>query len=158
MRQTLFFHLDLESSVELCFIFTWALDLLGDQILNKQSLLVRVCMARWTRTFASWSRSFEKMNSPNLPEIFLPPINRDMHVLDRLFFEKTIPLSAATVFQKQDLERVRKELVRSGDILSIDAIKITRDDETVPGQKCMLLKPPVDATGMPSSRAAVCIF
>src|SRR2546421_4410927 len=104
-------------------------------------------MALWTRRFATWSRNFLKMNSPNLPELFLPPVKRDMHVLDRSFFKKTIPLSAATVFENRDLQRVRKELSRSGDILSIDAIKITRDDETAPGKKCMLLNPAVDAKG-----------
>ena len=67
--------------------------------------------------------------------------------MDRSFFRKTIPLSAATIFERRDIERVRADLVRSGDILSLDAVKITRDDETVPGRKCMLLKPKVDATG-----------
>jgi hypothetical protein len=106
------------------------------------------CMALWTRRFAVWSRNLQKMNSPNLPEIFLPPINRNMHELDRSFFRKTILLSAATIFEKRDIAKVRAELVRSGDILLIDGIKVTRDDETTPGQKCMLLKPAVDATGM----------
>lgn len=110
-------------------------------------------MALWTRRFTTWSRNFLKMNSPNLPELFLPPVKRDMHVLDRSFFEKTIPLSAATVFDNRDLQRVRKELSRSGDILSIDAIKITRDDETVPGKKCMLLNPAVVAEGMVPSHS-----
>jgi tRNA (guanine37-N1)-methyltransferase len=112
-------------------------------------------MARWARGFATWSRNFLTMNSPNLPELFLPPVKRDMHVLDRSFFKKTIPLSAATVFDNRDLQRVRKELSRSGDILSIDAIKVTRDDETVPGKKCMLLNPAVVAQGMVSRHAAL---
>jgi tRNA (guanine37-N1)-methyltransferase len=115
-------------------------------------------MALWTRRFATWSRNFFKMNSPNLPQLFLPPVKRDMHVLDRSFFKKTIPLSAATVFENRDLQRVRKELSRSGDILSIDAVKITRDDETAPGKKCMLLNPEVDAKSMVPSHAAFCIF
>jgi tRNA (guanine37-N1)-methyltransferase len=115
-------------------------------------------MALWTRRFATWSRNFLKMNSPNLPELFLPPVKRDMHALDRSFFKKTIPLSAATVFENRNLQRVRKELSRSGDILSIDAIKITRDDETAPGKKCMLLNPAVDAKGMVPSHAAFCVF
>jgi hypothetical protein len=104
-------------------------------------------MAFWTRRFATWSMALQKMNSPNLPEIFLPPAKRDMHELDRSFFKKTILLSAATIFEKRDIAKVRAELVRSGDILSVDSIKVTRDDQTVPGQKCMLLKPAVDATG-----------
>jgi tRNA (guanine37-N1)-methyltransferase len=110
-------------------------------------------MALWTRRFATWSRNFLKMNSPNLPELFLPPVKRDMHVLDRSFFKKTIPLSAATVFDNRDLQRVRKELSRSGDILSLDAIKVTRDDETVAGKKCMLLNPAVVAEGMVPSHS-----
>jgi tRNA (guanine37-N1)-methyltransferase len=104
-------------------------------------------MALWTRRFATCSIALQKMNSPNLPEIFLPPSKRDMHELDRSFFKKTIPLSAATIFEKRNIAKVRAELLRSGDILSVGSIKVTRDDQTTPGQKCMLLKPAVDATG-----------
>ena len=81
-----------------------------------------------------------------------------MHILDRSFFKKTIPISAATIFENQNLESVRKELARSGDVLSIDAIKIIRDDETAPGKKCMLLKPAVDATGMLTCHTALAFF
>jgi tRNA (guanine37-N1)-methyltransferase len=102
--------------------------------------------------------ALQKMNSPNLPEIFLPPSKRDMHELDRSFFKKTILLSAATIFEKRDIAKVRAELVRSGDILSVDSIKVTRDDETVPGQKCMLLKPAVDATGTLLCDAGLCLL
>jgi tRNA (guanine37-N1)-methyltransferase len=112
-------------------------------------------MALWTRRFATWSRSFEKMNSPNLAEVFLPPIKRDMLDLDRSFFKKTIPLSVATVFEKRDISKVRAELVKSGDILSIDGIRVTREDETAPGRKCILLKPAVDAAGMFSISAVM---
>ena len=98
------------------------------------------------------------MNSPNLPDIFLPPVQRGMRELDRSFFKKTIPLSAATIFERRDIEKVRAELVRSGEILSLDAIKITRDDETVPGRKCLLLKPKVDVTGRSPYHADMGLF
>jgi len=88
-----------------------------------------------------------KMNSPDLPDIFLPPINRSMRTLDRSFFKKTIPLSAATVSDTKKISDVRSELQKSGDLLRLGLVKGLRDDETAPGAKCFLLQPGVDAAG-----------
>lgn len=123
-----------------------------------RSYFHRSCMARWTRRFAVWPRSFEKMNSPNLPDIFLPPVKRDMRDLNRSFFKKTVPLSVATIFEKRDIAKVRTELVSSGDILSIDGIRVTRNDEMVPDRKCMLLNPAVNATGIVSGDTVVYVL
>jgi len=51
--------------------------------------------------------------------MFRPPVNRAMCVLDRSFFRKTCPLSAATVFDNSNISRVRGALSQSRDILSL---------------------------------------
>jgi tRNA (guanine37-N1)-methyltransferase len=85
------------------------------------------------------------MNSAELPEIFRPPINRSMQILDRSFFHKVIPLSAASISDPKEISNVRKELDRSGDILRLNPIKSLRDDELSPGAKCLLLRPGIYA-------------
>jgi tRNA (guanine37-N1)-methyltransferase len=88
------------------------------------------------------------MNSADLPEIFRPPVNRSMRVLDRNFFQKTLPIAAATVFDDQNLSSVRNELQISGNLLGVFSIKAVVPDETVSGRKCVLLQPGVLATGV----------
>ncbi|KAK6383873.1 tRNA(m(1)G37)methyltransferase [Exophiala oligosperma] len=85
------------------------------------------------------------MNSPDLPELFQPPVNRSMQTLDRSFFKKSVPLAAATVFDLKEITNVRKQLERSGDMLRLSPIKPLRNDEQTPGAKCFLLSPQVDA-------------
>jgi tRNA (guanine37-N1)-methyltransferase len=55
----------------------------------------------------------------DLSVMFRPPVNRAMCVLDRSFFRKTCPLSAATVFDNSNISRVRGALSQSDDILSL---------------------------------------
>ena len=88
------------------------------------------------------------MNSAELPEIFRPPANRSMAVLDRSFFRKTLPIAAATVFDDRNLNTVRGKVQRAGNLLSVLSIKATVPDETVPGRKCILLRPGIFATGL----------
>lgn len=89
------------------------------------------------------------MNSPDLPEIFLPPVNRSMQTtLDKSFFRKVVPLAAATVFDVKQITHVRKELDRSGDMLRVSPVRPLRDDDSTPGAKCFLLRPGIDAKGM----------
>src|SRR5438034_5286559 len=61
-----------------------------------------------------------------LPNMFRPPINRSMRVLDRSFFKKTVPLSAATVFENKLIASVRNELARSRDLLHVPRIMTVR--------------------------------
>ncbi|KAF2675123.1 hypothetical protein BT63DRAFT_29083 [Microthyrium microscopicum] len=74
-----------------------------------------------------------------------PPINRAMRTLDRSFFKKTIPISAARVFQNNQLSKLRNELSKSGDILGIERISSIRPDpepsKKASGNKCILLRP-----------------
>ncbi|KAF1832377.1 hypothetical protein BDW02DRAFT_600006 [Decorospora gaudefroyi] len=80
-------------------------------------------------------------------DMFAPPVNRAMKVLDRSFFQKTIPTSAARIFNLQDISRCRKELTASKDTLPINRIDPIRADpdeaRAMKGGKCLLLRPEV---------------
>lgn len=69
-------------------------------------------------------------NSDKLPVMFRPPVNRAMRVLDRSFFRKTIPLSAATVFENSNISRVRNALAKSSDLLTLPRLNIIRSAPT----------------------------
>ncbi|KAE8349815.1 hypothetical protein BDV28DRAFT_160168 [Aspergillus coremiiformis] len=77
----------------------------------------------------------------DLPTMFRPPVNRAMRVLDRSFFKKTVPLSAATVLKTSDISRVRGQLHKSRDLLALPRASSIREvkvnDEM---KKCLLLR------------------
>ncbi|RDW86662.1 tRNA (guanine) methyltransferase [Aspergillus mulundensis] len=76
-----------------------------------------------------------------LSEMYRPPVNRAMRVLDRSFFKKTVPLSAATIFKNSDISMVRSSLQKSKDILNLPRLSTIQDvkkDDVV--KKCLLLK------------------
>ena len=89
--------------------------------------------------------SFKKltMNSAELPSIFLPPVNRSMRELDRSFFRKSIPLAAARISHLKDTQRIRNILLKSQDLLQVSRLKPFRDDPSMAGSKCLLLRPEV---------------
>jgi tRNA (guanine37-N1)-methyltransferase len=66
----------------------------------------------------------------DLPVMFRPPVNRAMRVLNRTFFRKKIPLSAATVFEISNISRVRNTLGQSNDLLTLPRLNNIR---TPPG-------------------------
>ncbi|KAF1359404.1 guanine(37)-N1-methyltransferase [Lizonia empirigonia] len=79
--------------------------------------------------------------------MFAPPVNRAMKVLDRSFFQKTVPASAARIFKPQDIARCRKELQLSKDTLPNNRIQPVRPDPDADraqkGGKCLVLKPEI---------------
>jgi tRNA (guanine37-N1)-methyltransferase len=72
-------------------------------------------------------------------------------VLDRSFFQKTIPTSAARIFNPKDISRCRKELTASKDTLPSNRIDPIRADpglgRATKGGKCLLLRPEVVHSG-----------
>ncbi|RHZ65332.1 tRNA (guanine) methyltransferase [Aspergillus thermomutatus] len=90
----------------------------------------------------SMTDSSVSLRSSDLPEMFRPPVNRAMRVLDRSFFRKTVPLSAATVFQNSDISKVRAELHKSRDLLAVPRLNCIRDVTDQDGQvkKALLLR------------------
>ena len=79
--------------------------------------------------------------------MFRPPINRAMRVLDRSFFQKSIPISAARIRDNKQISKYRTEL--GHDLLKLDrmhSIRSVRDSE---GQesKALLLRPEVRQDG-----------
>jgi tRNA (guanine37-N1)-methyltransferase len=86
------------------------------------------------------------MNASIVPVEFLPPINRSMRQLDRSHFQKTVLISAATVFDIKDTSFLKKSLESTNETLSLWPIKNFVPDSEVPGAKCLLLKPSVRPT------------
>ncbi|KAB8258402.1 hypothetical protein BDV32DRAFT_139630 [Aspergillus pseudonomiae] len=119
------------------------------ELLNRYDLKTRgIIRGRDISRFAIKKKDEEimKLNErivmlDDLPTMFRPPVNRAMRVLDRSFFKKTVPLSAATVFKSSDISRVRGQLQKSRDLLAVPRISSVQDvkvkDEV---KKCLLLK------------------
>lgn len=85
----------------------------------------------------------------DLPEMFRPPVNRAMRVLDRSFFKRTIPLSAATVLKATDISNVRNQLLKNKEALALPRLNIIREvktDDLV--RKCLLLREGIKHDGM----------
>ena len=84
-----------------------------------------------------------------VPDMFRPPVNRAMRVLDRSFFRKTFPISAATVFKNSEISKTRQELVKSNDLLVIPKLNSIREvkesDDVV--RKCLLLREDIKHNG-----------
>jgi tRNA (guanine37-N1)-methyltransferase len=91
-------------------------------------------------------------------DMFAPPVNRAMKVLDRSFFQKTIPASAARIFNPKDISRCRKELTASKDTLPSNRIDPIRPDpeleRAMEGSKCLLLRPEVVHSGESRRRSS----
>jgi tRNA (guanine37-N1)-methyltransferase len=82
-----------------------------------------------------------------MSRLFLPPVNRAMKVLDRSFFQKKIPLSAARIFRPKDISRVRKEC--ASDLLRVKRVELMPEDPENKARKLLLLWPKVKADGTP---------
>lgn len=86
-------------------------------------------------------------------DMFAPPVNRAMKVLDRAFFQKTVPTSVARIFNTKDISRCRKELDRSHETLHRPRLQPILPDPDAErartGNKCLVLRPeilPTDKT------------
>ena len=110
----------------------------------------RAPLSRGIITFSKKAQKrLQNENYPHMSSVmtmFQPPVNRSMQVLDRCFFKKTVPLSALSVFEDKNLSKVRSVLQRNGDILQT-ILRPIRPDETIPGRKCILMRPGIVATG-----------
>ena len=69
-----------------------------------------------------------------------------MRELDKSFFQKTVPLTAARLRDTKDANGVRTALLKSEALLQINGIKPFRDDPSSPGSKCLLLQPSILAS------------
>jgi tRNA (guanine37-N1)-methyltransferase len=85
-----------------------------------------------------------------------PPVNRAMRTLDRAFFNKTVPISAARIFSNQHISQCRKDLEKARDLLGHDKISSVQPEPAgveggASGRKCLLLRPDIRHNGMKSS-------
>lgn len=84
----------------------------------------------------------------DIPAMFRPPVNRAMRVLDRSFFKRTVPVSAATIFKTSDIATVRQALHKKRDLLALPRMATLRDikqEEVV--RKCLLLREEIKHDG-----------
>lgn len=84
-----------------------------------------------------------------LPAMFRPPVNRAMRTLDRSFFRKTVPISAAKIYQNSEISRVRKELFASRDLLVLPRLNVVREivDQDGVARKALLLREDLEHDG-----------
>lgn len=79
--------------------------------------------------------------------MFRPPMNRSMRTLDRTFFKKTIPTSAARILDNKDISLCRKVLEKSKEALIQNRIAPVRPDpveeKALRGGKCIILRPEI---------------
>lgn len=77
-----------------------------------------------------------------LPSMFRPPVNRAMRTLDRSFFRKVVPISAAKIYKHSEISRVRKELSANRDMLVLPRLNVVREiqDQDGVGRKAILLR------------------
>lgn len=84
-------------------------------------------------------------------DMFRPPVNRAMRVLDRSFFQKKVPISAARILDNKNISKCRKELSHSKDALALERYQNVKPDPLEPdvklGKKCILLRPQIDDKG-----------
>lgn len=87
-------------------------------------------------------------------EMFRPPVNRSMRVLDRSFFQKRIPLSALRILDPRTITKIRTELDKSKDILYINRLQniVADRSEGANGHRCVLLRPQMNDQGKHISR------
>ena len=83
-------------------------------------------------------------------DMFRPPVDRAMRVLDRSFFRKTVPLAAVRIFENSQISGLRKSLAR--DMLDVERISSVKPDPTQSDpksdRKAILLRPDVKVNGM----------
>lgn len=89
---------------------------------------------------------YRNMSTITAGEIALPPVNRDMNVLDRSFFQRTVQTSALSIHDPRLIQAARAALSASCDLLSATTIKPIVEDEATPGSKCILLQPRVQSS------------
>ena len=80
-------------------------------------------------------------------DMFRPPVNRAMRVLDRSFFKKRITLCAARVFDKKQISKFRFEL--SHDILKLERMQSVQSIPDLLGEdyRALLLNPRIKTHG-----------
>lgn len=82
-----------------------------------------------------------------ISDMFRPPVNRAMKVLDRSFFKKTIPTSVARVLDRKQISKCRSDLHHQ--LLKLDRMQTVRSVHDTQGveTKVLLLKPDVNSAG-----------
>lgn len=81
------------------------------------------------------------------PDMFRPPVNRAMRTLDRAFFRRRYPISAARVADLKSISRVSKALLQSKDAIIMRMVHPVRTDPVDTTAKCVLLRSEIRPDG-----------
>lgn len=72
-----------------------------------------------------------------------------MRVLDESFFKKTVPLTAARIFDPRHTTIIRKRCrIDTLDLPKVPPLQLDPDQERFPGKKVLLLRPEVKFDGV----------
>lgn len=77
--------------------------------------------------------------------MFRPPVNHAMRSLDRSFFQKSVSLAAAKVYDIKRISELRSSL--SKELLKQDRISPITRDSSDKNAKSLLLRPDIAAEG-----------
>lgn len=80
-------------------------------------------------------------------DMFRPPVNRAMRTLDRAFFRRRHPISAARVPELTNVSNISKALFQSKDAIHARMVHPVQSDPVIKSAKCVLLKPGVRHDG-----------
>ena len=86
------------------------------------------------------------LTKSQLADMFRPPVNHAMKILDRSFFQKEVSLAAARVLENKHISRLRADLHL--DILNLERVNAIKNDPTKHGFKSLLLRPEIRADGI----------
>ena len=87
-------------------------------------------------------------------DMFRAPVNHAMRVLDRSRFQKKVPLSAAKVYDKTKIAKLRSEL--GHDVLKLERFQCVQPIRGTKGEehKALLLDPRIKPNGRSETHSA----
>ena len=90
---------------------------------------------------------FTTMTNEKTADLFRPPVNRTMQVLDRSFFKKKVLIGAVKVQDRKQISRLRSDLHQ--DMLSLGRLQTIQNIQEAEGRsaKAILLNPKVNPHG-----------
>ena len=113
------------------------------------------CISSRIYTLSRVSRLFtnstvREMSTQSHAELFRPPVDRAMRVLDRSFFKKTVALAVAQVHENNQIAPCRMALGQ--EVLKVDRVPSVRelasDQKPNSSGKALLLHPGIRAAGI----------
>lgn len=81
-------------------------------------------------------------------DAFRPPVNHYMKNLDRSFFQKRVPLSAAKIFDKKQISQCREELAQDTLVWNNYPSIVDAPENGIQNTKVLLMRPDILVEGI----------